>query len=93
MRSAGILQSRNSLTYSDGGINVAVSDKTPLYRQWISDFHNEYEQKKRHLKIQMNMKRAWGGSFSEYTLASSAGSGSFIFGNLDGDSLARFGIF
>src|SRR4051812_25966152 len=35
LESVGLLQTRNHLTFSDGGIQVGVSDKTPLIQSWL----------------------------------------------------------
>ena len=66
LRSAGILQSRNNLNYSDGGITVASSDKTPLYQSWSDRFYSDYELKKKNLKKQINASQAYSGIPSEY---------------------------
>ena len=66
LRSAGMLQSRNNLNYSDGGITVASSDKAGEYQSWIDRFHNEIETKKKTLKMQLNAQQCYGGQFSEY---------------------------
>ena len=67
LESVGLLQTRNHLTFSDGGIQVGVSDKTPLIQSWLQYFKNDYEQKKLRLKVSMNIEAAWGsGVSSEY---------------------------
>lgn len=67
LESLGLLQTRNHLTFSDGGIQVGVSDKTPLIQSWIQMFRNAYEVKKNKLKIAMNIEGGWGGGVhSEY---------------------------
>jgi hypothetical protein len=66
LRSAGLLQSRNRLNYNEGGISVAVSDKAGDYQSWISSMFNEYERKKRELKIAINITGAFGMAPSEY---------------------------
>lgn len=67
LRSAGILQSRNNLNYSDGGITVASSDKTALYQSWIDRFYQDYESKKKNFLIQTNAEQAFSdGIISEY---------------------------
>ena len=55
MQSVGILQTRNQLQFSDGGISVGVSDKTPMLMQWIRDFQNKYEQEKVQRKVSLNI--------------------------------------
>jgi len=69
MQSVGILQTRNQLQFSDGGISVGVSDKAPMWMQWIRDFQNKYEQEKISRKVSLNVAQLLGrftGSQSEY---------------------------
>lgn len=69
LRSAGILQSRNELTYSSGGVSVRIFDKTQNYQAWIAQFVAEYERKKSNYKISLNVMNALaGGVASEYAL-------------------------
>lgn len=67
LESVGLLQTRNQLQFSDGGISVSVSDKAPLLLQWISLFRNSYETKKNRMKASMNVEQAFAGTgtFSE----------------------------
>ena len=70
VESVGLLQTRNQMTYSDGqGVQVSVSDKTPMLIQWLTLFMNQYEQKKNRLKKALNLKGALNGtgSSSEYS--------------------------
>lgn len=60
MQSVGILQTRNHLQFSDGGISVGVSDKTPMLMQWIRDFQNKYEQEKMQRKVSLNIQQLLG---------------------------------
>lgn len=66
LRSAGILQSRNRLSYSDGGVNVQVSDKAADYQAWLNNMVNDYERKKLELKKSINLAMAYGEVPSEY---------------------------
>jgi hypothetical protein len=69
LQSVGILQTRNHLQFSDGGISVGVSDKTPMLMQWIRDFQNKYEQQKMQIKVSQNIAQllgGFGGTHSEY---------------------------
>lgn len=67
LESVGLLMTRNHLNFSDGGIQVGISDKTPLVQSWIQLFSNKYEQKKKDLKIALNIENGWGGGLhSEY---------------------------
>jgi len=66
MKMSGIRQSRNELNYQSGGSSFVRSNKTSHYQSWISLFQNDYEVKKRQLKIAANVSRGYGGVFSEY---------------------------
>lgn len=70
LQSVGLLQTRNQLNFSDGGINVAVSDKTPLLQSWIQMFQGKYEQDKVKVKVSLNIQGIMGeaGAWSEYSL-------------------------
>ena len=66
--SVGMLQTRNQLNFSDGGINVGVSDKTPQLQSWLQSFQSKYEQDKMKIKISLNIQEIMGesGVHSEY---------------------------
>lgn len=64
LESIGLLQTRNQLTFSDGGIQVGISDKSPLIMSWIQMFKGSYEKRKADLKIVLNIESAWGGGVS-----------------------------
>ena len=67
LKSAGLLQARNELNYNTGGSSFVRSNKTQYYQSWMVNFSNEYEAKKRNLKIQQNIEKSWGGGVpSEY---------------------------
>lgn len=69
LRSAGLLQSRNELAYSSGGVSVRIFDKTQLYQSWIAQFVAEYERKKQNFKISLNIDQAMAaGISSEYSI-------------------------
>ena len=68
LESVALLQMRNQLTYSDGGLQVSVSDKAPLLMQFMSMMKQGYEQKKQRFKAAQNVEMAMDGAgvFSEY---------------------------
>jgi hypothetical protein len=70
LKSQGILQARNELSYSAGGSSFIRSNKSNYYLQWATTFQNDYEGKKRTMKIARNIARGWGegGVASEYDL-------------------------
>lgn len=64
IESVGLLQTRNQLNYSDGGLNVGVNDKTPLLMGWLKYFKATTEQKVGMVKISMNISNLLDGSAS-----------------------------
>lgn len=66
----GLLQTRNHINYSAGGINVGVNDKSPLLMQWLQYFKSYTDQRKQHVKVALNIEGILGpsnsGAFSEY---------------------------
>lgn len=70
LESVGMLQTRNHLSFSDGGLQVGVSDKTPFIQSWIQLLRGQYEEKKNRLKVAYNIESGWGrGVHSEYLFA------------------------
>lgn len=72
LESVGLLQTRNHVNYSDGGINIGVNDKTPLIMNWLQYFKATTEQKKTKAKVAINIGQILGpcnsGAFSELWL-------------------------
>ncbi len=56
IESVGLLQTRNHINYSDGGINVGVNDKTPLLMNWLQYFKASTEQMKQRVKVALNIE-------------------------------------
>lgn len=67
LESVGLLQTRNHLQFSDGGISVGINDKTPFIQAWLQLFRSRIDQKVERLKVAYNIENAWGGGvFSEF---------------------------
>lgn len=70
LEGVGMLQTRNHINYSNGGINVGVSDKTPLIMQWLQYLRTTVDQLLKQVKISMNIMSILGadkpGVSSEY---------------------------
>lgn len=66
--SAALLQERNRLAYSDGGITVQTADKAQSYVAMASQIGEAYEKQKQRLKKAQNIEGAYGGVHSEYLL-------------------------
>jgi hypothetical protein len=57
---AGIVQQRNYLNFSDGGVNEVISDKGPAYQSWVQSLIAGYQQGAMNLKTSLNMERNFG---------------------------------
>ncbi len=70
IESVGLLQTRNHINYSTGGMNVGINDKTPLLMNWLQYFKGYTEQLKQRVKVAMNIESILGpgevGVHSEY---------------------------
>lgn len=70
IESVGLLQTRNHINYSNGGINVGVNDKTPLLMGWLQFFSAYNEQMITRAKVAINIGSILGvgnvGVHSEY---------------------------
>jgi hypothetical protein len=66
LKMAGMRQSRNEISYNSGGSSFMRSNHTQHYQSWIGLFTNDYEMKKRNMKIATNVSRGYGEVFSEY---------------------------
>ncbi len=56
IESVGLLQTRNHINYSDGGINAGVNDKTPLLMNWLQYYRSYTEQLKQRVKAALNIE-------------------------------------
>jgi hypothetical protein len=66
LKSQGLYQARNELQYQAGGSSFMRFNKSNYYMQWAINFANDYEVKKRNMKIAKNIIGGWGGVASEY---------------------------
>jgi hypothetical protein len=70
IESVGLLQTRNHINYSNGGITVGVNDKTPMLMNWLQYFRATTDQMKQRVKVAMNIGSILGptnsGVHSEY---------------------------
>lgn len=62
IESVGLLQTRNHINYSNGGINVGVNDKTPLLMKWLQYFKSFTDQMKQRVKVALNIEGILGPS-------------------------------
>ena len=64
IESVGLLQTRNHINYSNGGINVGVNDKTPMLMNWLQYYKSFTEQMKQRVKVALNIQGILGPSNS-----------------------------
>lgn len=64
LESVALLQIRNHINYSNGGINVGVNDKAPMILQWLQYYRSYTEQMKLRVKVAMNIESILGPSNS-----------------------------
>jgi hypothetical protein len=64
VESVGLLQTRNHINYSNGGINVGVNDKTPMLMNWLQYFRAFTDQMKQRVKVALNIEGILGPSHS-----------------------------
>lgn len=55
IESVALLQTRNHINYSNGGITVGVNDKTPMLMNWLQYFRSMTEQRKLQVKVAFNI--------------------------------------
>jgi hypothetical protein len=56
LESVGLLQTRNHINYSNGGLNVGVNDKTPLIMNWLQYYKSTTDQLLTRVKVAMNIE-------------------------------------
>lgn len=64
IESVGLLQTRNHINYSNGGINVGVNDKTPMLMNWLQYYKSFTDQMKQRVKVALNIEGILGPSNS-----------------------------
>lgn len=60
LQSTSLIQLRNQLTYTDGGIHVGLTDKHQLYQQAGGVLLQEFDDMATKAKIAININGAWG---------------------------------
>lgn len=54
------LLARNTMQYSDGGLQVPVEERAELYMNLANNFRGQFREQAQPLKIQQNMESGWG---------------------------------
>lgn len=54
------LLARNTMQYSDGGLQVPIEERSELYLNLANNFRSQFREQAEPLKIQQNMESGWG---------------------------------
>jgi hypothetical protein len=60
-----LLLARNTMNYSDGGLQIPIEERAQLYQSLAQQFQGQFQESAQKLKIQMNMESGWGGISSD----------------------------
>jgi hypothetical protein len=55
-----LLLARNTMEYSDGGLQIPIEERAQLYQGLASGFQSQFMEAGTKLKIQLNMENGWG---------------------------------
>ena len=64
IESVGLLQTRNYISYSDGGVNVGINSSTPILMNWLQYYKAFTTQQKQRVKVALNIEGILGPSQS-----------------------------
>lgn len=59
------LLARNTMNYSDGGLQIPIEERFELYKNLANSFNQNFSDKGKALKINANMEAGWGGVRSD----------------------------
>ncbi|MNK10010.1 hypothetical protein D3C87_280200 [compost metagenome] len=62
------LLARNTMNYSDGGLQIPIEERYQLYRDLAGNFNELFQASGRALKTSMNMEDGWGEVRSDLSL-------------------------
>ncbi len=60
------LLARNTMSYSDAGVSIAIEERSELYRGLASGFRDSFQSSAKSLKQHLNLEEGWGSVSSEY---------------------------
>lgn len=60
-----LLLARNTMQYSDGGLQIPIEERAELYRGFAATFEGQFKQAAQALKNQQNMESGWGSISSD----------------------------
>lgn len=59
------LLARNTMSYSDGGLQIPIEERSELYRSLAAEFQSRFDTSATKLKAFVNMESGWGGVSSD----------------------------
>jgi hypothetical protein len=63
-----LLLARNTMEYSDGGLNIPIEERAQLYKTLAAGFQSQFMESATKLKIQQNMEQGFGEVRSDLSL-------------------------
>lgn len=60
------LAARNTMSYSDGGLDIPIEERFPYYAQMAQMFQGMYLAAAKPVKVQLNMESGWDSVRSDY---------------------------
>lgn len=63
-----ILLARNHMSYSDGGLQIPIEERSQLYAGLAATFQSEFKSAATAVKVNQNMESGWGEVRSDYAL-------------------------
>lgn len=63
-----LLLARNTMNYSDGGLQIPIEERSQLYMGLAQQFQQQFQQAAQAFKIQTNMEAGWGEIRSDESL-------------------------
>lgn len=60
------LAARNTMSYSDGGLDIPIEERFPYYAQMAQMYQQMYQSLAKPVKIQLNMESCWDSISSDY---------------------------
>jgi len=61
------LAARNTMSYSDGGIDIPIEERFPYYTQMMQMFGEQFKASAAREKIQLNLESGWDSVSSDYS--------------------------
>ena len=60
------LAARNTMSYSDGGMDIPIEERFPYYQQMVQFYEQAFKSSAKAEKIQLNLESGWDSVSSDY---------------------------